>query len=230
MRRPSSGCPAPDRSECPARTSVTAAKRRRGSSMPRSSAIVSRNALLQVVLAAKYDRRHRVAQHAGPDGMALGVVGIEQALRRSPLDHLRQLPSQVHGILDAGLQTLAAVGGMHMRGIARDQRASLAVGLRLPRGISEPGNRGGRVDSVVGPVNRDERRAKIAKSGLGGLSNLLFGHEHADRPVIRMEQSRRCGFRTLCPTEGVGAEGVTALDAPLQRRLGEFGIPRSGCW
>ena len=35
-----------------------------------------------VVRAAQRDLRHRVSQHAGADRVALGVVGVEQALRR----------------------------------------------------------------------------------------------------------------------------------------------------
>ena len=34
-----------------------------------------------VVRAAKRDLRHRVAQHAGSDRVALGVIGIEEAFR-----------------------------------------------------------------------------------------------------------------------------------------------------
>ena len=137
------------------------------------------------VFAAKHDRRHRVAQHAGADRVALGVVGVEEAFRRHPLDHLRQLPSQVHRILHAGLETLATVRGMHVRGVAGEQHASLAVGRRLPRHIGEPGNRGRTVDPVIGPVDGDERLAEIAQGGFGGLSDVLFGHEDADRSVIR---------------------------------------------
>ena len=47
-----------------------------------------------VVFAAECDRRHRDAQHAGGDRMALGVVAVEEAVRRRPLDHLRQLPAR----------------------------------------------------------------------------------------------------------------------------------------
>ena len=91
--------------------------------------------LRPMVFAAKNDRRHRVSQHTGANRMALGVVGIQEAFRRRPLHHLSQLPSQVHRILHASLKALAAVGGMHMRGVARNQHASLTIGSRLPRSI-----------------------------------------------------------------------------------------------
>ena len=44
--------------------------------------MVSRKRLDAIVGAEKRDLRHRVAQHAGSDRVALGVVGIEQAFRR----------------------------------------------------------------------------------------------------------------------------------------------------
>jgi hypothetical protein len=55
--------------------------------------------------------RHRVAKHAGGNRMALGVVGIQQARRRDTLEHLRQLPSQIHRILHADVQTLSTHRG-----------------------------------------------------------------------------------------------------------------------
>jgi hypothetical protein len=97
--------------------------------------------------------------------VALGAVGIEEAVRRHALDHLRQLPSKVHRILHAGLEALPAIRGMDMRGVARDQHASRAVVRRLTRSIGEPGNRGGRVNPIIGSVDGDERRAEIAECG-----------------------------------------------------------------
>ena len=91
-----------------------------------------------VVRAAKRDLRHRVAQHARGDRVSLGVVGIEQALRRCPLDHLRQLPSQVHRILHTDVEALSAHRGMHVRGVAGQQDASVAIDRGLPRHVGEP--------------------------------------------------------------------------------------------
>ena len=57
----------------------------------------------------------------------------------------------------------------------------------------------------------DERRPEIAEGGFTGLSNLLFGHEDADRSVIRVELPRRCGSRT--PTRpGHGCRGPGRAD------------------
>ena len=63
-----------------------------------------------VVRRGERDLRHGVLQHPRADRMPLGVVGVQQAVRRCPLDHLGELPSQVHRILHAGVEPLAAVG------------------------------------------------------------------------------------------------------------------------
>jgi hypothetical protein len=111
---------------------------------------------------------------------------------------------------------------MHMRGVARDQHTSLAVGGRLPRGIGEPGNQGGRVGPVVGPVDSDERCAEIAEGGFGGLSEALFSHQDADRSVIRVDDLAIADF-VIHRGEGMDAEGVAA-DAQCRRRLGELDL------
>ena len=117
------------------------------------------------VCAAKRDLRHRVAQHAGSDRVALGMVGIQEAFRRCPLDHLGQLPSQIHRILHTGVEALSTVRGMHVCGVAGQQDPSVAVGRGLPGHIGEPGDPGGTVDPVIGPVYGDERLAEIAQGG-----------------------------------------------------------------
>ena len=60
-----------------------------------------------IVGAHERDLRHRVAQHSRSDRVALGVVGIEEAFRRHPVDHLGQLPAQIHRILHTDVEALA---------------------------------------------------------------------------------------------------------------------------
>ena len=103
----------------------------RGSSMLSSSDTVSRSGLDAIVGAHERDLRHGVAQHAGGDRVALGVVGVQQALRRRPVDHLGQLPSEVHRVLHTGVEALPTDRGMHVRGVAGQQDPSL-------RGRSRP--------------------------------------------------------------------------------------------
>ena len=123
--------------------------------------------------AEERDLRHRVAQHAGGDRVALGVVGVQQAVRRRPVDHLGQLPAQVHRVLHAGVEALSAHRGMHVGGVAGQQHPPLAVGRGLPGHVGEPGDPGGAVDPVVGPVDGDERLAEIAQGGLARRPGVL---------------------------------------------------------
>jgi hypothetical protein len=69
--------------------------------------------------AAKRDLRHRIPQHAGRDRVPLRVIGIEQAFRRRGVDHLGQLPSEIHRILHADVEALPAHRRMNVRGVAR---------------------------------------------------------------------------------------------------------------
>ena len=77
-----------------------------------------------IVDAHERDLRHRVAQHAGSDRVALGMVGIQEAFRRCPVDHLGQLPSQIHRILHTGVEALSTDRGMHVRRVAGQQDPS----------------------------------------------------------------------------------------------------------
>ena len=71
------------------------------------------------VRAAKRDRRHRDLQYTRTDWMTLGVIAVEQTLRRDSLDDLSQLPAQIHRILHASVETLPTVGRMHVCSISR---------------------------------------------------------------------------------------------------------------
>lgn len=106
------------------------------------------------------------------------MVGVEKAFRRPAIDHLGQLPSQIHRILDARVEALPADWIMHVCGIAGDQDASLSVRRGLPRQIGESGNPSGTVNPVVGTVHGGERRAEIAQAGFPAGIELPLGHHH----------------------------------------------------
>ena len=57
----------------------------------------------------------------GSDGMAFGLVGIEERVRRRPVDDLGELPAQVDRVLYAEVEALSAEGRMHVRGVAGDE-------------------------------------------------------------------------------------------------------------
>ena len=96
------------------------------------------------------------------------MIGIQQAVRRNSLDHLAQLPSQVHRILHTGVEALSADRGMHVRRVAGQEDPSLAIGRGLTSHVGEPGDEGGTVHPVVGPVDGDKALAQVVQGGLAG--------------------------------------------------------------
>ncbi len=64
------------------RPDIIPAYRLRGSSICKSSVIVLAQGLGAIVAAAERGLRPGQAEHTGTDGVPLGVVGIEKALRR----------------------------------------------------------------------------------------------------------------------------------------------------
>ena len=59
-----------------------------------------------------------------------------------------------------------------MCGVAGQQDPPVAVGRGLPGHIGEPGDPGGTVDPVVGPVDGDEPLAEIAQGGFARGSDV----------------------------------------------------------
>src|SRR5688572_32059612 len=143
--------------------------------------------------------------------MALGVVGVEEGVWRVPFYDLGQLPSQIHRVLHAELDTLSTVRRMYVRRIAGQEDASFAVACGLTSGIGEPRDRGGTVDAVIGPVHGGERLAEIAQRGFVGASDVLFGHQDAyTSPILQL-------------AERMDAERIAA-DAPFRRLHGQLDL------
>ena len=177
-----------------------------------------------IVGAHERDLRHRGAQHAGGDRVALGVVGIQEAFRRCLVDHLGQLPAQIHRILHTGVEALAADRGMHVRRVAGQQDPSLAVGRGLPGHVGEPGDPGGTVDPVVGSVDGDEALAEIAQGGLA-RADLRLGQHDPDRPPWLVDHLAVLDL-VLDLAQGMHARG-SAADAQF-RLLGHLDLGEQG--
>ena len=152
--------------------------------------------LVTVVGATECDRRHGVVQHPGADRMAFGVVGVEEALGRRRVDHLGQLPSEVHGVLHPGVEALTTLWGMHVRGIPGQQHTAAAVGHRLARHVGEPRDPPGAVHPEIRPVHGDERLAEFVQAGVAGMFDLPFREHDPDR------------LPRFPPTDGMGADAV----------------------
>ena len=86
--------------------------------------------LVTVVGGAEGDLGLGVLQYASGDRVPLGMVRIQKTFWRSPPDHLGQFPPQVHGILDARVEALAAVRGDVC--VRRPRRASTGRGGKSP--------------------------------------------------------------------------------------------------
>src|SRR5207244_2974071 len=122
-------------------------------------------------------------------------------------------------ILHAGVEALSPDRGMDVRRVAGQQDPSVAVGRGLPGHIGEPGDPGGTVDPVVGPVYGDERLAEIAQSGFARGSEVRFGHHDPYRPAIRVDHLA-VAHLVFQSTDAMDADGVVT-DAQF-RLFGEL--------
>ena len=96
-----------------------------------------------------------------------------------------------------------------------------AVGRGLPGHIGEPGDEGGTVDPVVGPVYGDERLAEIAQGGFGRGSDARLGHHDPHRPSLLVDHFAVADL-VVHLAQGMHAEGIAA-DAQL-RLLGHLDL------
>jgi hypothetical protein len=154
--------------------------------------------------------RTRVEQDPLGDGMPLVVVGVEQFLRTPPSDPARQLPAQVDRVLQAGVQSLAADREVHMRRVTGQQHAAAAVSLRLPAGVTEPGQ----------PRHRFGQLQRRAPHTLDRGVELLQGHRSL---VRRAPASVLDGDH---PPRGAGVSGTEGL--PVSSLPGVGGVGLSG--
>src|SRR4029453_5911261 len=118
-----------------------------------------------------------------------------------------------------------AVRGMRVRGVTSAQSSTLAVAGGLPSHVGEPGDPGGTVDPVIGPVYGDGRLAEITQGGFVRASDVLFGHHDPYRPPILVDHLAVADL-VLQPAEGMDAEGVVA-DVQL-RLLGPLDLGDKG--
>ena len=206
------------------RPDIIAANRLRGSSMLSSSDTVSRSASMRSSARMSATCAIVLRSTRAADRVALGVVGVQQAFRRCPIDHLGQLPAQIHRILHAGVEALSTDRGMHVRRVAGQQDPSVAVGRGLPGHVGEPGDPGGTVDPVVGPVDGDEALAEIAQGGLA-RADLRLGQHDPDRPALLVDHLAVLDL-VLDLAQGMHARG-SAADAQF-RLLGHLDLGEQG--
>jgi hypothetical protein len=151
--------------------------------------------------------RHGGAQDAGRDRLPLGVVGVQHAFRRCLVDHLGQLPPQIHRILHTDFAPLSTDRGMHVCGVAGQQHSSFPIGRRLPSHIGEPRDPGGTAQPVIRPPHSDEQLAEITQGRLTGLPRgALLSPRPAPAPRRRAYRGHRCPCRRGgCPAPALRA-------------------------
>ena len=110
---------------------------------------------------------------------------------------------------------------MHVCGVAGQQDRSVAVGRGLPRHIGEPGDPGGTVDPVIGPIDGDERVPEVTHSGFAPRSDVRLGDHDPYRAALRVDDLAVADL-VVRPAEGMHAEGVVA-DAEF-RLLGQLDL------
>ena len=71
--------------------------------------------------------RERVATEYRANWPALPLVGVEQRFGRRAAQHTRQLPAEVHCVLDADVHALASHWRMDVSGITGEENAAVPV-------------------------------------------------------------------------------------------------------
>jgi len=143
-----------------------------------------------IVTPLDYGERHGVAQQAGTDWVPLRMLGVQEALRRCSMDRLSELPSQIHRVLDTGVESLSAYWGVYVGRVAGQEHAAVAVGGRLPSHIGKPGNMVGVAEAIICPVDGDEGLADIAQGRLVALTDQLFiQHDSRTSAVFELSNS-----------------------------------------
>jgi hypothetical protein len=117
--------------------------------------------------------------------VALGVVAVEEILRGGPGDDLGQLPAEVHGVLDAGVEPLAAERRVDVGGVTGQQDPPIPVGGGLAGHVREPRDVGRVVGAEVRPVGQGELPAEEVERRLVGAAELALDQDGAVRTAAR---------------------------------------------
>ena len=72
----------------------------------------------------------RCPHQAACESDTLGLVGVQQCVRRATGKHGFQLPGEINGVADARVHALPAGGAVDVGGVAKQKRASFAEMLR----------------------------------------------------------------------------------------------------
>src|SRR5262249_26650705 len=147
---------------------------------------------------------HREAEEARSNRMPLGVVGVEETLGRRPADDLRELPSQVHRILDTDVEPLSACGGMHVSSVAGEEHAAIAIGRRLSCHVRKSRYPSCIANAVIRSVYVDERALDVLERRLVVAYPRLDQHDARALSVLQLRDRVDTSVTTADAPRGLG--------------------------
>ncbi len=103
---------------------------------------------------------------------------------------------------DAEVQALTADGGMHVRGVAGEEHAPIAVARGLTGHVGETREPRRAAEAEVSSVERDERLAELARGRRVALLDLLLAEDDADALAVFVPAERVGAFRVAAHAEG----------------------------
>lgn len=160
--------------------------------------------------------RAGVVQDAGRDGVAFGVVGVEQGSGCVAVHCGGEFPAEVDGVLDAHVESLAAGGEVDVGCVAGEQYAALPVLVGLACGVTEAGDPAGAAHAEVGAGDPGQ-----------GFPELFEGRRFVvgDAVVLRGDDPVPAGFEG---DGGVVAEGGAAYPDVVLGQVGELDVADEG--
>src|ERR1700733_9976832 len=115
--------------------------------------------------------------------MPFTPIAVDESRRRIATNRRGQLPAEVHRIAKPEVQSLAAQGGMDVRGVAGEQHPPLAVSGRL-EGAIRPGR--GKLEGRQGDVGAGDtaqyRLHMLKRDWPDSVESACVEIDHRDRP------------------------------------------------
>src|SRR5215467_8455375 len=98
--------------------------------------------------------------------MAFCGVGVEESFRSPAFDGCGELPAEIHGVAETGVEALASERGMDVRGIAGEKDTASAVGRCLTRAVGVAGGDMQRCESYIGAGDSTKNGLQIFEGDL----------------------------------------------------------------
>lgn len=161
--------------------------------------------------------RARPVQYVGANWMPFRVIAVQQRHASVTAYHAGQFPAQVHRVADAQIQALPSQRGMHVRSVAGQQHAAVAIGAGLARTIGPGAVQMQRGDGHVAGRYTSQQRLRFVQRerfSMPGTAIEIGKREHTGWIEITH------ALRGVLTARGQHA-GIFQID--LQRMTGEFG-------